>query len=73
MNPKCKICHCTEERACENSCSWATAKQMKELKTAPLCSNCAHILEELRAYQAVAWDFRTGALMNAVRRIQGNT
>lgn len=68
--PRCKICRCTYDRACANSCSWASAAQSKALETSPLCSNCAEILERLIAYSSVAYEFRTGAIMNAVRRIQ---
>jgi hypothetical protein len=68
---RCKICRCTYDRACANGCSWAGPAQEKALHTSPLCSNCAEILAHLLDYAEVAFDFRTGALMNAVRRILG--
>lgn len=66
---KCKICLCTWNRACSNGCHWASAKEEKEFKTSPLCSNCAEILRRLREYAELARYFRSGALMNAMRRI----
>jgi len=67
--PRCKICRCSYDRACANGCSWAGPAQEKALGTAPLCSNCAEILAHLLDYAEVAYEMRTGALMNAFRRI----
>ena len=67
---RCKICRCTYDRACANSCSWASKKQEKALQTSPLCSNCAEILERLVAYSDVAWHFSMAALAKAIRRMQ---
>ncbi|MGH6967795.1 MAG: hypothetical protein ACREEN_01650 [Stellaceae bacterium] len=35
--PRCRVCGCTENDACDGGCSWATPKRT-------LCSNCADAL-----------------------------
>ncbi len=51
---KCRVCKCTDERACDNGCSWAEPE---------LCSNCAEIVAALSRYVEVAYSFNNAGLM----------
>lgn len=56
---KCRVCKCTQERACDNGCGWAP-------KRGDLCTNCAAIVEALRDYAQVAWSFNKAGLLREV-------
>jgi hypothetical protein len=47
---KCRVCHCTYERACANGCDWARGE-------GDLCTNCARVVEAIREYREVAYWF----------------
>jgi len=51
---KCRVCKCSEERACDNGCGWAGPG---------LCTNCAEIVEALAEYVEVAYRFNQAGLM----------
>lgn len=45
MNPKCRICGCSDRDACAGSCAWVEPD---------LCSTCALIKEALAEYFEIA-------------------
>ena len=51
---QCRVCKCTEERACDNGCGWAGPG---------LCTNCAEVVEALAKYVHVAYSFNQTGLM----------
>ena len=53
---KCRVCKCTEDRACANSCSWAPGE-------GDLCTNCAAVVEAISHYREVAYRFSLIRLM----------
>jgi len=55
---KCRVCKCTHERACDNSCGWATEE---------LCTNCAKMAEALREYAEVVYRFSAAALLKEMK------
>lgn len=42
--PACRVCGCTEERACDGGCWWVP----DPLELGPLCSSCLPVLERVR-------------------------
>lgn len=58
---KCRVCKCTQERACANGCGWARGE-------GDLCTNCAVIAEMIREYREVAYRFSLTRLMAEANR-----
>jgi hypothetical protein len=52
---RCRVCKCTQERACDNGCGWAPG-------LGDLCTNCAQIVEVIRVYSGLAYRFSWAAL-----------
>jgi hypothetical protein len=49
---KCRVCGCTEDRACDGGCSWTpSATASAAAKEIDLCSTCACIVDELVQYR----------------------
>ncbi len=51
---KCRVCGCTEERACVGGCSWAEVD---------LCSTCEEAIQVIAGYMDNAHRFFPGKLM----------
>jgi len=61
---KCRVCHCTYERACDNGCGWAPGE-------GDLCTNCAQIVEAIRDYRELAYWFSWARLRKELERRVG--
>lgn len=57
---RCRVCKCTDDRACAGGCYWAEDN---------LCSTCAAMAETLLAYQDRVPLFRPVALLKELRQI----
>jgi hypothetical protein len=53
---RCRVCKCTQERACGNGCGWAPGQ-------GDLCTNCADIVKTLGNYVEVAYRFNVTGLL----------
>lgn len=55
---KCRICSCTEGRACVGACSWVESD---------LCSTCDEAIEAIVQHAEVAYKFRPQKLIKAAQ------
>ncbi len=63
---KCRVCKCTQDRACDNGCGWARG-------LGDLCTNCAEIVERIRDYSDIAYSFNWAGLKREVAMPQTAT
>lgn len=56
---KCRVCGCSEERACAGGCLWVEAD---------LCSTCEEAIDVLAAYMDNAYRFYPGRLVAEAKR-----
>ena len=57
---KCRVCGCSEDRACWPPCSWVKGQ-------GDICSTCNDAVRSLQEYFAAALFYRPGALMTEVK------
>jgi hypothetical protein len=62
---RCRVCGCTERRACEGGCAWATPEQ-------DLCTSCAYDPRQLELALGLAAEIRhtSRAALDRVRELE---
>jgi hypothetical protein len=55
----CRVCKCTEDRACDPPCAWEPYDNC-------LCTTCAEAIRALKWWRAAAFDPNMGRLITAV-------
>jgi hypothetical protein len=59
---KCRVCGCTEDRACDPPCSWVDGE-------ADLCTTCGETLLQMRAWFEDCWKPSWRNLMKEAKRL----